>query len=446
MAEYCGIKIIVCEPGMVIKDQRGQEFVVTESNVVFDGTHAYVSPKTNEQFATAATSHFPVQATVNIDEIVQPLEDIHAPDGLCRWTDVATAIGEVRRTLSALEPSAARELALEEAARLVEAYMLVGDDGTGERLLPRTNPGNKVGLAYAAAIRGLSSQDHASEYDRGVRDGIDQALEIATGQAGLMADLALEGLPENARGREAMEAALTRFADTLRVTLSDLSSMPSQDHADAGKVDRNGLRDDVAKVYVWLREPDWNEEWDLCGWLNRRPSPNSFALIHEQWERSTLPPAPTSEGAAQVADAIVMAVDALLAARKRFAVVDPNWDQWHLFPKAIEALNAAPAAIRALSSQYHANAGKVEGDGWLPIESAPKDGTVIDLWSAEFGRQPDCYWGKRSHCCGEDGQHCDSDWHSEPETWIDSAQNTETFDDIKYWRPLPPAPASEGGE
>lgn len=51
---------------------------------------------------------------VNVDEIVQPLEDIHAPGGLCRWTDVATAIGEVRRALSALEPSAAREVALED--------------------------------------------------------------------------------------------------------------------------------------------------------------------------------------------------------------------------------------------------------------------------------------------------------------------------------------------
>ncbi|WP_206669592.1 hypothetical protein [Brucella sp. 10RB9213] len=80
-----------------------------------------------------------------------------------------------------------------------------------------------------------------------------------------------------------------------RVVIDSETSSIIPHHAAAGKAEGDGLRDDVAKVYVWLREPDWNEEWDLCGWLNRRPSPNSFALIHEQWERSP-PPAPSLEG------------------------------------------------------------------------------------------------------------------------------------------------------
>lgn len=51
---------------------------------------------------------------------------------------------------------------------------------------------------------------------------------------------------------------------------------------------------------------------------------------------------------------------------------------WAAFEAGQESgLVHAAAAIRALSSPDHADAGKVEGDGWLPIESAPKDGAVI---------------------------------------------------------------------
>jgi hypothetical protein len=40
----------------------------------------------------------------------------------------------------------------ERCAKIIEDNMLVGD-GNEESIIPRTNPGNKVGLAYAAAIR-----------------------------------------------------------------------------------------------------------------------------------------------------------------------------------------------------------------------------------------------------------------------------------------------------
>jgi len=63
----------------------------------------------------------------------------------------------------------------------------------------------------------------SDDYQKGFREGLDEALQIATIQAALMADLALEGLPENARDREAMEAALKRFSHKLKVTLDDLA-------------------------------------------------------------------------------------------------------------------------------------------------------------------------------------------------------------------------------
>lgn len=105
---------------------------------------------------TAALPFLPVQGAVNIDAIVQPLEDIHAPGGLCRWTDVATAIGEVRRALSALEPSAARELALEEEFATIRAmiYCYEGDSA-------QAFEAQKALAKIDSAIRTLSSPDHA---------------------------------------------------------------------------------------------------------------------------------------------------------------------------------------------------------------------------------------------------------------------------------------------
>lgn len=84
------------------------------------------------------------------------------------------------------------------------------------------------------------------------------------------------------------------------------------------------------------------------------------------------------------------------------------------------------------------------GDGWLPIVSAPKDGTSVDLWHRVYGRRADHYWGHSDHCCGEAGQYCDSEWHSEPEGWIDSTFNEAASDaeDFTHWMPLPAPPAS----
>lgn len=48
---------------------------------------------------------------------------------------------------------------------------------------------------------------------------------------------------------------------------------------------------------------------------------------------------------------------------------------------------------------------------WHSIETAPKDGTVIDVWREEGGRET-VFWGYPHHTCGEMGRYCDSDWHN----------------------------------
>lgn len=68
-------------------------------------------------------------------------------EGGCWYTDTATAAIDLIRAET-----------LEEAARVIDENMLCEDvDGT-EVLLPRGTSGNKVGIAYAAAIRALKEK------------------------------------------------------------------------------------------------------------------------------------------------------------------------------------------------------------------------------------------------------------------------------------------------
>jgi hypothetical protein len=114
----------------------------------------------------ALTAALPFLQGVKVldDAIVQPLEDIHTAGGLCKWTDVATAIGEVRRLVYAIEPSPSpRAQALEEAALLNEAKELAFTAISRMRAahvscLDLTLQAEKLVGNIAAAIRALSSQ------------------------------------------------------------------------------------------------------------------------------------------------------------------------------------------------------------------------------------------------------------------------------------------------
>jgi len=77
--------------------------------------------------------------------------------------------------------------------------------------------------------------------------------------------------------------------------------------------------------------------------------------------------------------------------------------------------------------------------GRQPIATAPKDGTVIDLWIDE-ARVRSCRWGKPGHTCGEAGRYCDSDWHSEPAGLVNTATNCTLDEAPTHWMPLPEPP------
>lgn len=79
---------------------------------------------------------------------------------------------------------------------------------------------------------------------------------------------------------------------------------------------------------------------------------------------------------------------------------------------------------------------------WQPIETAPRDGTLIDAWR-DSSRET-VYWGFPPHDCGEMGAYCDSDWHSIKQPgWICSTFGEFVggkHDPFTHWMPLPRPP------
>ncbi|MET0439152.1 MAG: DUF551 domain-containing protein [Devosia sp.] len=136
-----------------------------------------------------------------------------------------------------------------------------------------------------------------------------------------------------------------------------------------------------------------------------------------------------------------------IASAQMRAVLDAGHDDDTAFTSALEAIGIAvdASALSALPVNETAKSEHVEGDvlTWQPIETAPKDGTVIDVWRKQGGRET-VSWGLRPHDCGEMGPHCDSDWHSENKPgWV-----CATFGEFvggkhnpfTHWMPLPPPP------
>lgn len=72
-----------------------------------------------------------------------------------------------------------------------------------------------------------------------------------------------------------------------------------------------------------------------------------------------------------------------------------------------------------------------EAQAWRPIETAPRDGTEIDLWaktwsayddSFVFKRFPGCYWRERFENSRAEWVHLEAGWYA------------------THWQPLPPPP------
>lgn len=100
---------------------------------------------------------------------------------------------------------------------------------------------------------------------------------------------------------------------------------------------------------------------------------------------------------------------------------------------------------RALARQQGDTRVRPNGEGWQTIDSAPKDGTVIDLWvvwkdDGEGKRVADAEWG-RGYIAFESERGEKEGWIAE--AWgIDGSQGAMDTDELvaTHWMPLPEPP------
>lgn len=94
-------------------------------------------------------------------------------------------------------------------------------------------------------------------------------------------------------------------------------------------------------------------------------------------------------------------------------------------------IEALLAIIDRLTQQ-----GAAQREGWMPIETAPKDGTHIDLWYPHgIGREPDSYWHEILQA-----------WCREEDTDDGAGAYVTRGRKPTHWMPLPAAPAAQEGE
>lgn len=82
--------------------------------------------------------------------------------------------------------------------------------------------------------------------------------------------------------------------------------------------------------------------------------------------------------------------------------------------------------------------------GWRPIATAPKDGTLIDLWCGD-GRAADCKWGSYYRADAEHPKPVTfAGWVYYHEAWGEWVEiNHEHPETITHWMPLPDSPQGE---
>lgn len=92
-------------------------------------------------------------------------------------------------------------------------------------------------------------------------------------------------------------------------------------------------------------------------------------------------------------------------------------------------------AIEVLTDWWNARAPE---SGWMPIETAPKDGTPIKVLYADGLTEEGVWWQAEGRCCV-----LGSRAGSLPSGWTSTEAGNLPVDDITHWQPLYAPPESE---
>lgn len=79
----------------------------------------------------------------------------------------------------------------------------------------------------------------------------------------------------------------------------------------------------------------------------------------------------------------------------------------------------------------------IRNDGWLPIETGPKDGTEVDLWIVPKNPKSKHY---------SEGRVMDCHWHYDRWTYGDGHFDIGPIHIATHWRPVPEPPEIKGSE
>lgn len=346
----------------------------------------------------------------------------------CKQADFATMFDEFRATAAAPRPQA-DAVAVPEGWRLVPVEPTGVMKDTGAFHLPVS-----AGRPWAAA-----------DCYRAMIEAAPQA-PAAPAAASDVLEVVLHAFEQKERGRLSATIAAT-LVEELRASMAALAPAAAAEQAPAPAAGAAPSLDDLTRTMhitehhgtvlpdgrtlgAWSRSyyapmpaPDAPTSPWLIG-VDMAGGPDATAY-------RTVTAAPT--------DAMV---DAYLLAQRRAVEEADRFGRPNIGGLHKDTVREACRAGLAAALGAAAPAQEAE-DGWMPIETAPKDGTEIDLFNRGGHREAGAFWGLPPHECGEMGRYCDSDWHGYEPGWVTDfwgePQPDSTF---SHWRRKPAPPAA----